>query len=127
MKPNEPAFEVFVATWLVDHGGYDEVRGPRQSRPPAFDPVTGVDTEDLLAFIGATQAEAWERLEQLHGGSAGAPTKFVARLATEIDRRGTVDVLRQASSITASRFASRTSSRSWPHARADGPVSGGSS
>ena len=94
MKPNEAAFEAYVATWLVEDGGYDHLKGPGQARPPAFDPVTGIDTEDLFEFIGATQADAWERLKQLHGGLPGAQSKFVARLAAEIDKRGTLDVLR---------------------------------
>lgn len=94
MKPNEAAFEEYVATWLVDHGGYNHLKGPGQARPTAFDPVTGIDTEDLFEFIGATQADAWERLKQLHGGLPGAQSKFVARLAAEIDKRGTLDVLR---------------------------------
>ena len=94
MKPNEAAFEEHIAMWLVEHGGYAEVKGPGQARPSAFDPVTGVDTEDLFAFIGATQAEAWDQLKQRHGGLPGAQSKFVARLATELDKRGTVDVLR---------------------------------
>ena len=94
MKPNEAAFEEYVAGWLVEHGGYAELKGPGQSMPSAFDPVAGIDTEDMFAFIGATQAEAWERLKQLHGGLPGAQTKFVGRVAAEINRRGTVDVLR---------------------------------
>lgn len=53
MKPNEAAFEEYVATWLVEHGGYDNLKGPGQARPPAFDPVTGIETEDLFEFIGA--------------------------------------------------------------------------
>ena len=94
MKPDEAAFEEYVSTWLVAQGGYAEVKGPGQARPSAFDPVTGIDTEDLFAFLGATQAEAWDRLKQRHGGLPGAQTKFVARLAGELDKRGTVDVLR---------------------------------
>ena len=58
MKPNEAAFEAYVSEWLVEHGGYAEVKGPGQARPSAFDPVTGIDTEDLFAFLGATQAAA---------------------------------------------------------------------
>ena len=58
MKPNEAAFEEYVTTWLVEHGGYDHLKGPGQARPPAFDPVTGIDSEDLFEFIGATQADA---------------------------------------------------------------------
>lgn len=94
MKPNEAAFEEYVATWLAEHGGYDHLKGPGQARPLAFDPVTGIDTEDLFEFIGATQSDAWERLKQLRGGLPGAQSKFVARLAAEIDKRGTLDVLR---------------------------------
>ena len=70
------------------------MKGPGQARPSAFDPVNGIDTEDVFAFLGATQAEAWAQLQQRHGGLPGAQTKFVARLAAEIDKRGTVDVLR---------------------------------
>ena len=94
MKPDEAAFEEHIALWLVEHGGYAEVKGPGQGRPSAFDPVTGIDTEDLFAFLGATQADAWDQLKQRHGGLPGAQTKFVARLGAEIDKRGTVDVLR---------------------------------
>ncbi len=95
MKPNEAAFEAFVAGWLVEHGGYDEVKGPVPARPSAFDPRSGIDTEDLFAFIGATQADAWHRLLALHGGDPDtAQAKFVARLAAELDQRGTLAVLR---------------------------------
>jgi type I restriction enzyme, R subunit len=94
MKPNEAAFEEYVSTWLVEHGGYVEVKGPGQARPSAFDPITGIDTEDMFAFLGATQSEAWDLLKQRHGGLPGAQTKFVSRLAAELDKRGTVDVLR---------------------------------
>ncbi len=95
MKPNEAAFEEYVAGWLAEHGGYDEVKGPLASRPSAFEPTLGIDTEDLFAFIGATQAEAWHRLLALHGGDPDeAQARFIRRLATELDRRGTVDVLR---------------------------------
>ncbi|NLE77971.1 MAG: type I restriction endonuclease subunit R, partial [Rhodococcus sp.] len=83
-----------MATWLVEHGGYDHLKRPGDVQPRAFDPATGIDTEDLFEFIGATQADAWDRLKDLHGGLPGAQTKFVARLAGEIDKRGTLDVLR---------------------------------
>jgi len=94
VKPNEAAFEEFVAGWLVEQGGYNEVKGPLQSTASGFDAKSGIDTSDLFAFIGATQADAWEKLKQLHGGLPGAQAKFVIRLAGELDRRGTVDVLR---------------------------------
>ena len=95
MKPNEAAFEEFIAGWLVEHGGYDEVKGPLASRPPDFEPNLGIDTAELFAFIGATQAEDWNRLLARHGNEPGeAQARFVYRLAAELDARGTVDVLR---------------------------------
>ena len=107
MKPNEAAFEEYVAGWLVEHGGCAELKGPGQSTPSAFDPVAGIDTEDMFAFIGATQAEAWERLKAL----PGAQTQFVTRVAAEIDKRGTVDVLRHGVVDHGARSGSPTSSR----------------
>ena len=61
----------------------------------AFDPVTGIDTEDLtprtcFAFLGATRAEALTAKTR-HKRRPVQP-KFVARPASDIDVRGTVDV-----------------------------------
>jgi type I restriction enzyme R subunit len=94
MKPDEAAFEEQIGTWLVDHGGYQALKvGNRQGEPTDFDPTRGIDTAELFTFIGATQADEWDRLVKLHGGT-GAQSKFVERLAKELDSRGTVDVLR---------------------------------
>ncbi len=95
MKLGEAASEEFVAGWLVENGGYDEVKGPRASRSSAFEPVWSIDTEDLFAFIGLTEADAWHRLVELHGSDPGeAQARVIQRPATELDRRGSVDVLR---------------------------------
>ncbi len=55
-----------------------------------------MDTADLFEFIGATQADEWERLvDSAYGGDPNqAQSGFVQRLASELDKRGTVDVLR---------------------------------
>ncbi len=42
MKPDEAAFEEYVSTWPVEQGGYAEVKGPRQARPSAIEPVLPV-------------------------------------------------------------------------------------
>ena len=94
MTPDEAAFEAQVVQWLVDQGGYQAVKVGVAQEQTDFDPVRGIDTAELFAFIGATQAEAWDRLAGLHGGVPGAQSKFVERLAKELDARGTVDVLR---------------------------------
>ena len=84
MKLGEAASEEFVAGWLVENGGYDEVKGPRASRSSAFEPVWSIDTEDLFAFIGLTEADAWHRLVELHGSDPGeAQARVIQRPATE--------------------------------------------
>lgn len=93
MKADEAAFESQIGQWLVDHGGYQALKvGNRQGEPTDFDPVHGIDTAELFSFVGATQADDWYELSKRLG--AGAQSKFVERLAKELDARGTVDVLR---------------------------------
>ncbi|GAA3740006.1 type I restriction enzyme R subunit [Spinactinospora alkalitolerans] len=70
--------------------------GWRPGTPSHYDPVLGLDSAELFAFIGATQADAWERLVPFHGGSQEtAQQKFLALLGKEIDKRGTLAVLRE--------------------------------
>lgn len=97
MKADEFAFESFICDWLISQGGYDLCKvGNAQGEPTDFDPVRGLDTAELWAFLGATQADRWEELKQRLGGDPDvAQAKFADRLAAEIDKRGTVDVLRQ--------------------------------
>ena len=94
---DEAAFEEHIPSWLVEHGGYRRVKvGSAGGEPPDFDVQAGVDTADLFEFIGATQAPEWERLvDSAYGGDPNqAQSGFVQRLASELDKRGTVDVLR---------------------------------
>jgi type I restriction enzyme, R subunit len=97
IKANEAAFESFICDWLVAHGGYDAVKtGTAQGAPTDFDPVRGLDTAELFAFIGATQIDPWNELIKRYGGDPNvAQAKFADRLAAELDKRGAVDVLRQ--------------------------------
>ena len=62
-----------------------------------FDGNAGVDTADLFEFIGATQGDRWDKLVDAgYGGDQViARAKFVQRLASQLDKRGTVDVLRR--------------------------------
>ena len=89
MKPTELAFEDAIEASLLAHGGY------LKSVPSNFDPVLGLDTAELFAFIGATQIQEWESLLGRYGNDPDAAQKgFAKRLAVELDNRGTVDVLR---------------------------------
>jgi type I restriction enzyme, R subunit len=48
---------------------------------------------DVVDFVLATQPKEWKKLEQHHG--ADVKEQFLRRLASEIERRGTLDVLRK--------------------------------
>src|SRR6266568_3710940 len=90
MGLDEFAFETEIIAALTEHGGYTA------GEPVNFDPVRGIDTAELVAFIGATQVEEWNTLVALHGGGQGiAQRAFCDRLAKQLDSRGTVDVLRR--------------------------------
>ncbi len=88
MKIDERGFEEAIEAALLA-GGY------LKSHPSDFDPVFGLDTAELFAFIGATQVKDWERLLGRYGNEPDAAQQgFAKRLAAELDNRGTVDVLR---------------------------------
>jgi len=89
MKVDERLFEDAIEQFLLEHGGY------LRSFPSNFYPVLGLDTSELFAFIGATQVKAWNSLLGRYGNDPNAAQRgFAKRLATELDNRGTVDVLR---------------------------------
>src|SRR5579859_3305247 len=60
-----------------------------------FNPEIGIDAGEMYRFIGATRIRAWERLIDLYGDQPTAQRRFAQRVASEIDVRGTLDVLRQ--------------------------------
>ena len=64
--------------------------------PGNFDRVLGLDPVELFAFVSSTQPKAWEQLIARGYGNdaAAAQLGFAKRLASEIDARRTVDVLR---------------------------------
>ena len=93
---HEAAFEAHIAGFLVEHGGYRRRKDGTTDGESHFDGVAGLDTADLFEFIGATQPGEWVRLVDAgYGGDEVlARAGFVQRLASQLDKRGTVDVLR---------------------------------
>jgi hypothetical protein len=54
VRLDEAAFEAFIANWLVTRGGYRAVKNDKeQSESRDFDPVFGLDQQELFAFIGS--------------------------------------------------------------------------
>jgi type I restriction enzyme R subunit len=84
----EIKFEQGVEDHLLAHGWIT-------GQPADLDVSVGVDATQLFAFIDATQPKPWARLVTTRGGDhESARAKFIDRLSSELDHRGTFDVLR---------------------------------
>ena len=84
----EITFESEICQHLADHG-WLYAEGDAAS----YDRARAVFPADVLAWVQATQPQAWEALEKNHGAKAGET--LLARLREQMDQRGTLDVLRQ--------------------------------
>src|SRR5690348_291818 len=95
MDTSEKSFESHIETVLVN-SGY------RKRDPKFFNAESCIDEDMLFEFIYATQPKEWEKLKEQHGNDV--KEKFIFRLKTEIEKRGTLDVLRKGVSDYGSRF-----------------------
>ena len=66
--------------------------GYRRRRPEEYDRALCLLPRDVVDFVLATQPKEWQKLAQHHGASVRE--QFLKRLASEIERRGALDVLR---------------------------------
>jgi type I restriction enzyme R subunit len=66
--------------------------GYRKRRPEDYDRALCLLPRDVVDFVLATQPKEWKKLEQHHG--AAVKEQFLKRLASEIEQRGALDVLR---------------------------------
>lgn len=85
---NEAAFEGNIEKSLVDRGGWDWLS------PKGYRVQQGLFPDEVVAFVKASQPKAWQQLVLRHGSEGQAETRLAKRVADEIDRRGTVSVLR---------------------------------
>ena len=94
--PTEELFEQSICDSLLHRGGYDAIKNDlAQGAQPDFNPGLALDTGELFTFVGATQVDAWEELIKRYGGDQPtAQRRFAERLSSELDKRGSVDVLR---------------------------------
>jgi type I restriction enzyme R subunit len=80
-------FETEICDHLAAHGWlYAEGDAAAYDRARALFPA------DVLAWVQTTQPAAWQTLTKNHGASAAET--LLARLRTQLDQRGTLDVLR---------------------------------
>ncbi len=106
----ERSFEDAIECGLLQHGpdacagdptavreapsfyGHIVPGGYRKRFPEEYDRELCLIPRDAADFILATQPKEWERLKQHHG--AAVKEQLLKRLASEVERRGALDVLR---------------------------------
>lgn len=99
----EKAFEEAIIDALISPG-VEVVRevltsspyqpgGYYRRRPDEYDRARRLIPRDVIDFITATQPREWEKLKQYHG--IQVKERFLARLTREVERRGTLEVLRR--------------------------------
>jgi type I restriction enzyme R subunit len=88
----DSGFLSVIAESLPDYGAYPPGKFHKRTFDE-YDRTFCLLPKDLIAFLYATQPEEWAKFKKMHG--EGAKDRIIQRLATEIDRRGTLDVLRK--------------------------------
>jgi len=90
---HEIAFEDDICHHLAAH---DWLYGGPQDHQH-YDRALALYPADLIAWVQASQPQAWEALVKRHG--AAAADTLLARVCDQIDARGTLDVLRHGVSL----------------------------
>nr|WP_216842329.1 DEAD/DEAH box helicase family protein [Acidovorax sp. SRB_14] len=88
---NEIEFEHDICNHLGAHGWLYAVPGT-EGDASGYDTPRALYPADLLAWVQATQPQAWAALSKNHG--AAAPAMLLDRLRKALDDRGTLEVLR---------------------------------
>ncbi|MCB1091380.1 MAG: type I restriction endonuclease subunit R, partial [Verrucomicrobiae bacterium] len=84
---HESALESEICAHLSSHGWLHD-----EGDATAYDRTLALFPADLLAWVQESQPKAWETLTKQHGQAAGHT--LLSRVRDQIDRRGTLDVLR---------------------------------
>src|SRR5438132_624413 len=90
IEHKEIAFEDAIEASLLGPGGW------LAGDPRDYDAQIGLDLKQLFAFVADTQPKEWAKLIAVGGGDeAHARQRLAKRVASQIDERGAVDVLRR--------------------------------
>jgi type I restriction enzyme, R subunit len=85
-------FSVSIKEPLPDYGTYPPGKFHKRL-PEDYDRTYCIISRDLIDFIYATQPEEWTKFKKLHGDAS--KDRIIHRIFTEIERRGSLDVLRK--------------------------------
>jgi type I restriction enzyme R subunit len=70
-----------------------ESNGWKLGESAAYDQKYAIYTEDLVGYLSETQPEQWDKFFKMH--PKGAEEAFVKSVARQLDKKGTLHVLRQ--------------------------------
>lgn len=90
--PDATGDYAFPAREQVDAYGEGEPGGYLRRESRDYDPKLCLVRRDLINFVQATQPKTWQRLKEYHG--ADVKKQFARRVSQEIEKRGTLHVLR---------------------------------
>src|SRR4051794_16409625 len=85
----EHGFEVEIVAELTAAGGW------LSGEPQGYDAMLGLHPADAVAFISHTQPKKWDKLVVLSGSAGKAEQSLLKRMAEQLGKRGTVEVLRR--------------------------------
>ncbi|MEA2442538.1 MAG: type restriction enzyme subunit [Thermoleophilaceae bacterium] len=93
----EAGFEKLITRELLDGGGWigEEPTSGAPADHGNYDSRLGLYPGDLVAFVQDTQPKKWQRLVGLGGGEQGAGEHLLRKVAADIDRLSTIQVLRK--------------------------------
>lgn len=92
----ESAFERLIVHEMVSAGGWlGEVTDAAPTEHAGYDAALGLYADDLIAFVKATQDRAWDKLVAIAGSGDAARTSLLSRVTAQLDKRGTIAVLRR--------------------------------
>ena len=83
----EKSFEANVESHLTGHGW-------SALSPDGYDRTLGLFPDEVVAWLAESQPKAWEQLVNRNGGEQLARDRFLTTLASDLNHRGTLAVLR---------------------------------
>ena len=90
---SERDFQAQIEHILRNRHGYHKRFSSQDPSLSDYDANLCLIPRDVLDFIRGTQPESWHKLRSIYQDDT--ESKFLSRLANEIDKRGTLDVLRK--------------------------------
>ena len=94
----EAGFETLIVEHMISAGGWE------QGDPTHYDRKLALYPDDLIAFVRDTQGKAWDKLVKHSAGEDAAAKALTQRVAEQLTKRGTIDLVRNGVSEKNIRF-----------------------